>query len=73
MTSKARQWLLVLVAIGLLVGLWRQVFVMTGVLWWDAPHDKTAVARPAPPHIPQPDTAWVDLGAYLHTHSVWQP
>lgn len=73
MTTRARHVLTVILALALVVILWRQVFVMTGILWWNAPHDKAVVARPAAPEIPPPDTGWVAPAAYLHTHPVWRP
>ncbi len=66
-----RTWLLVALAV-LMIGLaWHQVFLMTGILWWDAP--QTVVRQPAPPPLQlEPlDTSWVDLSAWQRTHPVW--
>jgi hypothetical protein len=57
-----------LVVVGLV---WRQVFVMTGILWWEAPR---AAQRPAPPAaavFKQTPSNWVDLPAYGKTNPVW--
>jgi hypothetical protein len=57
-----------LVTVGLL---WRQVFVMTGILWWQAPQ---AANRPAPPpaaHFREASTNWIDLPAYQKANPVW--
>jgi hypothetical protein len=57
-----------LVVVGLV---WRQVFAMTGILWWQAP---PAAEHPAPPpavHFRQAPTTWVDLPAYQKTNPMW--
>ena len=58
-----------LIAVGIL---WRQVFAMTGILWWqEAPR---LAERPAPPPAAQfreLPTGWIDLPAYQRTHDKW--
>ena len=58
-----------LVVMGLL---WRQVFAMTGLLWWQAPQAADHPAPPPPAQFKQLSTAWVDLPAYQKTNPVWQ-
>ena len=51
--------------------LWRQVFLMTGILWWQAPRP---AARPEPPPavaFAPANTAWIDLPTYLRNHPNW--
>jgi hypothetical protein len=57
-----------LVVMGLL---WRQVFVMTGILWWQAPRASDRPAPPPPAQFKQAPTGWVDLPAYQKTNPVW--
>lgn len=73
MNKPGSAWVLAIVALLALGLLWQQVFVMTGLLWWDATGDAQRVPRPKPPTIQPPDTDWVDLQAYLGTHPVWRP
>jgi len=67
--------MLVFYLLGLLLVLllWHQVFVMTGVLWWNAPAGAHRVAAPAPLRLPSPNTGWVNLQAFLQTHPEWNP
>lgn len=58
-----------LVAVGLL---WRQVFVMTGILWWQAPRAAERPAPPPPAQFKQVPTDWVDLEAYQKANPMWQ-
>jgi hypothetical protein len=53
--------------------LWQQVFVMTGLLWWNAPRAVAPVTPPSALAQPHPDTNWVDLQAYQNTHPEWNP
>lgn len=62
-------WVAGLVA---LVALWYGVFMLTGLLWWNAPRGNP-VSPPRPIAIAVPTTAWVDLGAYQRTHPFWLP
>ena len=57
-----------LVAVGLL---WRQVFVMTGILWWQAPRANEHPAPPPAAQFKQAPTNWVDLPAYQKTNPMW--
>jgi hypothetical protein len=72
MKRRGRQAVWGLVAFLIVVGLlWRQVFLMTGILWWQAPRP---VTRPAPPPaavFPPVNTGWIDLDTYLSHHPVW--
>lgn len=52
---------------------WHQVFVMTGVLWWNAPQSTARVNTPAPLPEVHLDTTWVDTQAFLKTHPEWNP
>ncbi len=52
---------------------WHQVFVMTGVLWWNAPQSTATVAVPPPLPEANLNTAWVNPGAFLKTHPEWDP
>ena len=70
--QRLRRWTLAMVGMVLLGLLWQQVFLMTGLLWWNAPARGEAVKRPDPPRFRAPSTDWVDLDAYLRTHPVWQ-
>lgn len=70
-----RDLVVTLALIAIVAALWHQVFVMTGVLWWNAPTSGIA-ARPAPPPpltLKPPDVSGVNLGAYLRTHPTWEP
>lgn len=62
-------------AVGALLVLmaWHQVFVMTGVLWWNAPQSSARVQVPAPLPEAKLDTTWVDTRAFLKTHPEWNP
>ena len=51
--------------------LWRQVFLMTGILWWQAPRP---ASRPVPPPavtFAPVTTDWIDLPTYLRHHPAW--
>jgi hypothetical protein len=52
---------------------WHQVFLMTGVLWWNAPQSSADVAVPPPLTEARLDTAWVDPQAFHKTHPEWNP
>jgi hypothetical protein len=66
-------WATALLYVVVLALLWHQVFVTTGVLWWNAPAPGKRVPRPAPPHLPETRTDWVDLDTYLRNHPEWRP
>ena len=51
--------------------LWRQVFLMTGILWWQAPRPETRPAPPPAPRVQPANTGWIDLDTYLRNHPVW--
>jgi hypothetical protein len=53
--------------------LWHQVFVMTGVLWWNAPVPAQQLAGFQPLNLPRPDISLVDLDAYFAAHPEWRP
>jgi hypothetical protein len=57
-----------LIAVALL---WRQVFMMTGILWWQAPRPEARPAPPPPAQFQPVDTGWIDLQAYLRNNPVW--
>ncbi|MCE5239339.1 hypothetical protein LLH23_12730 [bacterium] len=61
--------------IGLLavVLLWHQVFVMTGVLWWNAPAPAQRLSALPALDLPRPDIRLVSLDAYLAAHPEWSP
>jgi len=58
-------------ALGLLRG--HQVFVMTGVLWWNAPEPGQRLAAFPAVTLTPPDTRQIDLQAFLQTHPEWNP
>jgi|LSQX01.3.fsa_nt_gb hypothetical protein len=66
-----RSWLLAVVAIILIGVAWHQVFVMTGILWWDAPDTAVHLAPPPPLALAPPDTGWVDLEVWQRNHPIW--
>ena len=65
------KWLVVIAVVIVVAIAWHQVFVMTGILWWDAP--SAAVQQTPPPalELPPPDTSWIDMEAWQKTHPVW--
>ncbi len=71
--EQLRRRVLVVMAVLVLALLWHQVFVMTGVLWWNAPAQATPVTRPHAPRLRAPASGWVDVDTYLRTHPVWVP
>ena len=62
---------LVLLAVILLAAAWHQVFVMTGILWWDAPRAAVQQQPPPPLEFAELDSSWIDLEAWQRTHPVW--
>lgn len=75
-TTSQRDWrslALIFLAVVLVLVLWQQVFMMTGLLWWNAPQATVRVSPPRPLATGQLDTSWVDLGAFLGTHPEWEP
>lgn len=75
MSQSARNRRLLLYLLGLILVLlaWNRVFVMTGVLWWNAPAGGHIVATPAPLPEPPVDVSWVDPQAFVKTHPEWNP
>lgn len=71
--TKRRSILFYLVGFALVLLLWHQVFVMTGVLWWNAPQPAQRLPAFSPVVITPPDTHEIDLQAFLHTHPQWNP
>lgn len=67
------QWLWPVLGTLLVLLAWHQVFLMTGVLWWNAPQSSGEVAVPKPLLPAQLDTAWVNPQAFLKTHPEWNP
>ena len=57
-----------LVVVGLL---WRQVFLMTGILWWQAPRPAERPVPPPPAVFAPASTNWIDLGAFQRAQPVW--
>jgi hypothetical protein len=51
--------------------LWRQVFLMTGILWWQAPRPADRPTAPPPAVFAPISTDWIDLHAFLRTQPVW--
>lgn len=71
--TKRKTIFIYLVGLALVVLLWHQVFLMTGVLWWNAPEPGQRLpAFPAQVLTP-PSTQHVDLQAFLQTHPEWNP
>lgn len=68
-----RTWIACVLGAVIIGLLWHQVFVMTGVLWWNAPEVLQPVPTPAPLSPATVETGWVDLSAYLSTHPHWAP
>ena len=75
MTQAGRKRRLLLYVVGLCLVLlaWNRVFVLTGVLWWNAPAGQHAVATPAPLPEPRIDVSWADPQAFVKTHPEWNP
>jgi hypothetical protein len=67
---KLTRWGLVafLVVVALL---WREVFLMTGILWWQAPRPADRPLPPPPATFAPADTQWIDLNAFLAHHPTW--
>ncbi|HEY3397126.1 MAG TPA: hypothetical protein VGM19_05635 [Armatimonadota bacterium] len=57
-----------LVVVGLM---WREVFVLTGILWWQAPRSADRPAPPPPAQFKTPATDWIDLQVYYKSHPEW--
>lgn len=66
-----RSWLLTIVAIVVIAAAWHQVFMMTGILWWDAPEGAVHRAPPPPLELKPLDTSWVDLEVWQRNYPVW--
>ena len=65
--------LMALIGLALVLLLWHQVFVMTGVLWWNAPQPGQRLPAFTPVVLTPPDTHQIDLQAFLQTHPEWKP
>ncbi len=73
MNTTRRKRIAAIVAFLVVVGLlWRQVFVMTGILWWQAPGAAERPAPPPPAQFKQVSTDWVDLEAYQKANPMWR-
>jgi len=57
-----------LVTVGLL---WRQVFVMTGIVGRQTPQEAPRPEPPPPAHFREVATDWIDLPTYLRANPVW--
>jgi hypothetical protein len=51
--------------------LWRQVFLMTGILWWQAPRPANRPVPPPPVVWAPVNTDWIDLSAFQRAQPVW--
>lgn len=65
--------LLLLAGLLIIFGLWHSVFLMTGVLWWNAPTPTHRLPPLEPIVIARPDIQFVDLEGYLAAHPHWRP
>ncbi len=72
MKRKSRTIAIVLGVLAVLL-LWHQVFVMTGVLWWNAPAPAERLPGFAAIRLPRPDISLVDLDLYMSAHPEWRP
>jgi hypothetical protein len=70
---KTRNTILAILGLLAVLLLWHQVFVMTGVLWWDAPEPGERLPALPPLDLRPPDTRLIDPAAYLATHPDWRP
>ncbi len=68
-----RTWFFSALAVLLIVVAWHQVFMMTGILWWNAPQLVQQQAPPAPLELRPLDTQLIDLEAWQKTYPVWGP
>lgn len=73
MSTKQRVWLAYIVGLVLVLALWHQVFVMTGILWWNAPPPAEQITALEPVRLAAPETSHVDVEAFLQTHPQWRP
>lgn len=73
MPQNKRLWIVYLVGLLLVLGLWHQVFVMTSVLWWNAPPPAERLTALEPINLPPPDISLIDTKAFLETHPEWRP
>ena len=51
--------------------LWRGVFMMTGILWWQAPRPEARPTPPPPAQFRPANTDWIDLNAYRRNNPFW--
>ena len=70
---KSRHLIVAILGLLAVLFLWHQVFVMTGVLWWNAPDTGQRLPALDTLHLPPVNTHLVDLPAYLATHPEWRP
>lgn len=71
-TSSLNLTRLALVAFLIVVAvLWRQVFMMTGILWWQAPRPAARPTPPPPVQFRTVSTDWIDLNTYLRNRPYW--
>lgn len=66
-----QRWVLTIVIIVLVAFAWHQVFVMTGILWWNAPEPDVQLTAPDPVEYGKIDASWVDIESWHRTHPVW--
>ena len=66
-----KKWALTVLVVAIVALAWHHVFVMTGILWWDAPEPERQLQPPAPMDFGDVDTSWVDIAAWQRTHPVW--
>lgn len=71
--TKRKTIFVYLIGLALVLLLWHQVFLMTGVLWWNAPEPGQRLAAFPAPTLTPPNTQHVDLPAFLQTHPEWNP
>lgn len=68
---KLKQWAVTLLVVAIVAFAWQQVFVMTGILWWNAPEPDRELEPPEPVDFGEVDTSWVNLETWQRTHPVW--
>jgi hypothetical protein len=71
--TRRRQLILVVLSVLALAVLWQQVFVMTGVLWWNAPTPGEKLPAFETLRLPPVDIHLVNLDDYLAAHPEWRP
>lgn len=68
---RLKGWAFAILVVTLVVFAWHQVFVMTGILWWNAPDPEQQLPPPEPVEWGTINTSWVNLDAWEKTHPVW--